>query len=67
VNPVNQFETFCKGKILVAQIIASDRQKYPPGSLMATIAEMTRRGGVSIRAELEKRAGLGTKSRGNQR
>jgi hypothetical protein len=42
----------------VAEIIASDAVKYPPGSLMATIAEMTLRGGVNIRQKLERRAGL---------
>jgi hypothetical protein len=41
-----------------ARIVAANPELYPPGSLMATWAEMVLRIGINIRAEVEARAGL---------
>jgi hypothetical protein len=53
-----------RGRLLVAEIIMSDTTKFPPGSLMREVAEMTLKGGVNIRAELERRAGIKGRNRG---
>jgi hypothetical protein len=57
---VNQrkLDALRRGNILVAEIVMSDPERYPPDSLLGIVAKMTLKGGISIRAELEKRAGL---------
>jgi hypothetical protein len=53
-----QLEDYRRGNVAAAEIIAADPDRYPPGSLMAIVAEMVLQGGINIRAELERRAGL---------
>jgi hypothetical protein len=43
------------GNRATAEIIASDPQKFPPGSLMLMWAEMVLQGGTNIGAELRAR------------
>ena len=53
-----QLEAFRRGNVMVAEIIMADPVPDPKGSLMRQVAETTLRGGVNIRAELERRAGV---------
>jgi hypothetical protein len=55
---LRQLEAYQAANRECAEIIAADPQRYPVGSLVATWAEKVLRGGINVRAELNKRAGL---------
>jgi hypothetical protein len=57
-NMLKQVEAFRQSNLDAARRILAD-PSYEPGSLMATWAEMVLRGGINVRAELERRAGVG--------
>lgn len=52
-------EAYQAANLEAARIIAGNPELYPPGSLLATWAEMVLRDGINVGAELTGRAGLG--------
>jgi hypothetical protein len=52
-----QLDAFRRGNELVAEIIAADPERYP--GLMQELAARVLAGGLDIRRELERRAGIG--------
>jgi hypothetical protein len=55
---LRKLETYQAANLEAARIIAGNPELYPPGSPLATRAEMVLCGGINVEAERRERGGL---------